>query len=932
MSNHARSLACSVPWTRLLSQLGMQCGTSRLPAMADCPLCKKGKLRVYRDFLLNAEWWYCHSCRFAGDTIEFAAAVWGFEVVEAIARLRRNDLLPVDLDDDRVELYLDQIVSLRERLRDFERNSVKHLTRDKDGDLYPLLRKFRIERLVGEPRWLIHGSSIVWGANRREVEDLLHPMSYEDRQRKNHNGKESKRRGSGAGRSRLFTGSGWDDVLVVPHYDLPGRVCGLTIIGRNGDPENGDVFFRPLQIGGNRRVTRECGVSSLMNLVAKSHKDFGDTVFVIADPFMALDLQLWHYEGHDTPLPIVGSVLDERFAPEHAFDQLPARRLIFWAPNRDSRLFRQAQACNGFVSPLSINRRQPRRQPGAATAKYWLHQIEKGAVPWQDALLDELDQLDDFDAQNLLSGLDLTTAELDRITADFDPETVCRAERLNMDAVRQQRVTINNLTIIESFGTWSLEESGEEICNGIVRVEQIVQTHAGRSYYSGWVQIGGSESRNSFVLESDRVHKQGLLPCVRDVLLADRNAQKTLNFNRRFAKDSLNIALQFCEPKTTYAADRVSWDEDGETLALPRFSLGWRAEVTDSTVVVESDESVPAANWEPPDSSNLDVRSAAMLTEDAPDVALLWAVAASVGEQLVGSAHFERPHPVVIEGSSADAAMMAAEVLGCLRSSMLSPRSKVSVDDVINVCEKHELPTVLPIRTWTDTASAVLCSRRTDSVIVNGSRLAAKSLCTQGRWHVIRSKDRVQYIRDEVQDAARQLLPRYLKHALGKVTTLYSSTQSEPFIHRIFRDMSAWLEASGSDASVIQRAQSLLTAAGTQSPFEVYQELLFKFVKSGDIRVTLGTELAPGEHMQVHIDERTRKVWIPKEAVSQVLAAKNAPPVDTQAITSSMREHLMVEGEHELGDVPGWVVPLVGEWQKLDRMADRPDQPAYVRY
>ena len=929
MSNHARSLACSVPWTRLLLHLGMKCGTSRLPATVGCPLCreKKGTLRVYRDFLLNAEWLYCHTCRFAGDIIEFAAAVWDVEVAEAVERLRRKELLLADLGDDRVELYLDQVVGLRERLREFEQNSVKHLTRDNDGGLYPLLRKFRVERLVGESRWLNHGSTIVWGAGRREVEDLIHPMSYEETLRQNHNGNKSIRRGSGAGRSRIFKGSGWGDVLVVPHYDLPGRVCGLTILGRNGDVENGDVLFRPLQIGGNRRATRECGVSSLRNLIGKPHKDFGDTVFVIADPFVALDLQLWHYEGYDTPLPIVGSALDERFVPRHVFDQLPTRRLIFWAPKRDYRLFRQAKACNGIVSRLSVTSRQLRRQPGLATAKAWLYQIAKRADPWQDVLLDDLDQLDDFDAQNLLSGLDLTTAELDRITADFDSDTVSRAERLNMDAVRQQRVTINNQTIIEASGKWSLEESGEEICNGVVRIEETVQTHAGRSYYSGWAQISGCELRNSFVLNSDRVHKRGLLPCVRDVLLADRKTPQTLNFNRRFAKDSLNIALQFHEPKTTYAADRVGWCEDGDTLFLPQFSLDWPSDVADGSFVVESGESVPAADWEPPESSDLGMRSA-VLTEDAPDVALLWAVAACVAERIISGLHFKRPHPVVIEGSSADAAMVAAEVLGCLRSSMLSPRSKVSVDDVIYVCEKHELPTVLPIRTWTDTASAVLCSRRTDSVVVNGSRLAAKSLCTQGRWHVIRSKERVQYIRDEVQDAARQLLPRYLKHALGRATTLYSSTQSEPFIHRIFRDMTAWLEPSGSDTSVIQRAQSLLTAAGTQAPFEVYQELLFKFVKSGDIRVTLGVELVAGEHMQVHIDERTRKAWIPKEAVSRVLAQKKAPPIDNQAITTSMREHLMVEGEHELGDVPGWVVPLVGEWQKLDRMADRSDQPA----
>ncbi|NQV22853.1 MAG: hypothetical protein HQ518_00675, partial [Rhodopirellula sp.] len=453
MANNAESLSRHVPWTQLLPHLGLTHESTSLPALADCPLCKDGKLRVYRDFLLNSEWLYCHSCRFAGDTIEFAAAVWNVEVVEAVARLRHEEVLPHDTSEESIDLYLDQIIGLRVRLREFEKNSIERMARDKTGGLYSLLRKFSIERFVGTPRWQEQGAKLVWGASCREVEDLFYPGSYEVRDRSNRNGKSSERRGSGPGERRLFKGEGWNDVLVVPYYDLPGRVCSLLIIGREAKPENDDVLFKPLNIGGNRRDIRESGVSSLLNLVGKPHKDFGDTLFVIADPFLALWLQLRHLRDHSAPLPIVGSVLDERFSPEHVFDQLPARRIIFWGPKRDHRLFRQAVAAGGDVSPLSITTRQLLRQTGGMPSKIWLHELAKNAVPWPDALADELTSLDDLDVQNLLSGLKLTPAELERIPWHDDFDVGSRIERLNLHAVRRRRAFVKNCAIVETGGT-----------------------------------------------------------------------------------------------------------------------------------------------------------------------------------------------------------------------------------------------------------------------------------------------------------------------------------------------------------------------------------------------------------------------------------------------------------------------------------------------
>ncbi len=917
MANNAESLSRHVPWTQLLPHLGLTYESTSLPALVDCPLCKNGKLRVYRDFLLNSEWLYCHTCMFAGDAIEFAAAVWNVEVVEAVERLRRDEVLPHDTSEESIDLYLDQIIGLRVRLSGFENNSIERIARDKTGGLHSLLRHFKIEQFVSEPRWQEQGAKLLWGASCREVEDLFHPGSYEVRDRSNRNGKSSVRRGSGPGPRRLFKGKDWEDVLVVPYYDLPGRVCALVIIGGDADPDNGDVVFKPLNIGGSRRDIRECGVSSLFNLIGKPHKDFGDTLFVIADPIVALRLQLRHLRDHSEPLPIVASVLDERFAPVHVFDQLPPRELIFLGPQRDHRLLRQAVAARGHVSPLAVTPKQIHRESGGMPSKVWLHKMAKDAAPWSDSIEGELATMDDFAAQNLLKGLKLTAPELEKLSDHGYAESWARIERLRHQTVRRRRAFINNRAVIETLDTWCFEESGEEVCNGVVRVEQIVRTDSGRTYYSGWARITGTDFKTRFVLDSEPVHKRGLLPVARDKLLADKASERPLIFNPKIARDSLNIALQFHEPVSEHGTDRVGWHDDSYCFAFPQFSMGGHGEETSWTTVFDPDVPVPAVEWDEPLSGQLANDAVQVLSESTADVALLWSVAACVAEQLLDGVLFRERHGVVIEGSSAAAGFVAAEALGCIRFNNTSRRTKLTADDVVDACEKHSLPTILPFRSWSEATVDAVCSRRTDSVIVSGNRHAVKSLGTQGRWHVIRSREQVRYIRPEVVDAARQLMPQYLKHVLQQNTPLKSGTLGESPIRRIFRDMAKWLEAVAFNSAVIQRAETLLTPAGSMTPLEHFTELLQKFVKSGDIVVTSEPVPVTGSSMRLHFDRSHGRLWIPKDCVSQVLSNKNAPPIDTQAVTASMRDCFVLDGEHETDEVSGWFVVLDDFWSEI---------------
>ena len=67
-------------------------------------------------------------------------------------------------------------------------------------------------------------------ASRRQSEDFFHPGSYAQKQRLNHNGRRSLRRGSGAGRSSIFHGRAWQVVLLIPFEQDSGSICGFALL------------------------------------------------------------------------------------------------------------------------------------------------------------------------------------------------------------------------------------------------------------------------------------------------------------------------------------------------------------------------------------------------------------------------------------------------------------------------------------------------------------------------------------------------------------------------------------------------------------------------------------------------------------------------------------------------------------------------------
>ncbi|MCA9046210.1 MAG: hypothetical protein KDA69_17915, partial [Planctomycetaceae bacterium] len=353
MCNPKQSLAAKLDWRAAFETIGLGSPTRLcLPQSFECPLCDSGTLSAMDDPVLGTEWFVCRDCEFSGDLIELVAEKMGIGVEEAISVLSSQNLFELPPDDEHIAAYITQHVRYRQRINRFWQES---RLRPLDKITKPgidLLRKCSLHANVLRELWTDHGGQLFGVALATEIEELFTPLSYENRLRPNRNGRSSVRRGGGPGKGRLFVGNSWDEVLVIPHYDLPGRIIGFTLVGRDANPEAGDVVYKRANIGRTNQRPKESGIAMLPAVQPGLHRLFRNTVFVFTDIMLAMRFHARSFLDSAVPLPVVAVHEKSNLNSLHLPSSLDDRRLIFCGPLQVT--LPLAHRHNGSVSEYTV--------------------------------------------------------------------------------------------------------------------------------------------------------------------------------------------------------------------------------------------------------------------------------------------------------------------------------------------------------------------------------------------------------------------------------------------------------------------------------------------------------------------------------------------------------------------------------------------------
>lgn len=437
-----RTLNVHAPWTEILAAVDTPTATRSLPARVRCPLCGGARLTIYDDTISGGAWHYCFDCQQAGDMIELAAAAWDVSPAVAVRRLAAAGIpIPADRADPAViNKYVVEHPQYRNRMTAFWGKAKDYLAKTASPTLTGLREKFRINGAMSQARWLEGPGNLVGAYPHLAVEAVFAPKSVIG--------------GRCVSDVRLFKGRNWSDVLVVPHHDLPGRICGFLFVGRQGF--TADKVFRVPHMrnyGPGAPSYAEGGLSCFW-AVHNSHGMFGDHVVACGDPFLAMRLHVRHFASARTALPLVAFHDGPTARTRTAWRALDHKIPVLWGWRVTPALVYQAIQSGGKLSVTHLEDTSQFRVDHFvrnAEPQTIVRRAVKAAKPWREFLKDWSERTGDGAVEELLLGLE---------TYGIDPASLRdvgpRFAELARVKARPVEVKYGQRTVIEREGKWWL--------------------------------------------------------------------------------------------------------------------------------------------------------------------------------------------------------------------------------------------------------------------------------------------------------------------------------------------------------------------------------------------------------------------------------------------------------------------------------------------
>lgn len=554
----------------------------------------------------GGRWYTCASCGFKGDSIEFYQKAHNLsDIRDAIMELSVRSILPMpkeELSVDIINKYIETYVNRRKMF-----DSLIAESRDKLANLEPkrldLLQAFHLWDGFRKGAWHTRIAQFVG------IGDLAMLVT----------------------RGLAFPFKGFTNYLLLPYYDVPGRISSLLLLNKHG---------KKFRIYTNPEGTLTDDGLMMIDLL-DTHND---TVIAVRDPIFAMHIQRRVYNISDTPTKML--VYDSQ--TNRAWQSIHARRLIFWEQENNIDVYSQS-----IKHPRAYVATRPgfedfdlRRYLKNMSVAEILNRLERSAKPWGMAMKEFLLNGEFWQISETIKQLQLSAADIQRIYDACSPVEKARITQLFGDASIGRYITIGNMKIVESEdGWWILRGNERELgCNATIRLDTLVHTvDTDENIYEGVVSF--KNERIKFrtpvaVIEKNAAEwLRGLMMQHVGVLKLSRSIQQHI----------IEIAKQFHDPQYVRRIGKIGWHAPLQTFVFPNFSIkgGQFDDKTHAMVLDSADKDVPAANLfiaEPKD-GDWD-----LLLNDVPEYAAVWAGLACFMSSLLSPIVGTAPSPVAFVG------------------------------------------------------------------------------------------------------------------------------------------------------------------------------------------------------------------------------------------------------------------------------------------
>lgn len=435
-------------WANTLKLLDIPCSGNVLPLRTTCPLCHRRELYLYDDNRDSGGWHHCRGCNSSGDLAELAAAVWRVSLQQA----RQQLALGPDLSD-----YVRQQQAMA-----FWEAARQRFAHDLQAPLPRLRQQFGLNLEASSERWAAGPAQLVGSAPFKEA-------------------------ATACGKSNAFRrtdGRKWAQVLAVPFYDLPGRLCGFSFSGREGQTGADQVHIA-------LKGSSDGGLAWLPLIVRHNQARH---VIAVEDWLLALRLHFRYLHQSLLPMPLVAWRDDGACRTRQAWAALGGRTLIFWASQLEERVLLQAVENDGLICLHGTQRMDSeaishdlRLRPAMDLERT----IVQKARPWAEALRLWLATGTEGDAAQLINRLEEAGADVSYIL-----RSVGNGRSDLRTPATKRGIPWGKDRVIEQGDRWCLvgRKQQVELANATFRIlHAIKDRQSGQVYYSGTIRHAGRE-------------------------------------------------------------------------------------------------------------------------------------------------------------------------------------------------------------------------------------------------------------------------------------------------------------------------------------------------------------------------------------------------------------------------------------------------------
>lgn len=858
-----------------------------LPAEVDCPFCSGGlTLTVYPDTRQSTQWAACSRCEFAGDLVDLAASVWKLSVPAAVLKLASLGFSfpPERITKEGILKHLHYHPQYRARM---------HALRDASGgmrllkskQLAPLLQKMQLTSDLPPQRWQQGPGRVLGASSRDEVESALMPGSVLSAVV---NGPIKN-----PSMHRIFVGARWDEVLMVPFQDLPGRCSGFLFAGRAGDPDK-DFVYRALNLQ-SPMVWKEAGLAFHPLAIAEASSWEG-RVLAIGDPWLMIRMIAAQYRLSLRPLPIVAWWDDGKTFTRSSYTMLHRRQTVVWGPKFDHRALRQAFECDGWLSLLDPAELESDEITGVKhlrSPETVLQMAFHAAKPWPEAFSRWLRAAERHQIEEICLQLELHGLPVDSLLERCD--RMARKCVANVRSVGKghRQTTISGRLVEERGKRWYTLHRGrrELICSASLRIRRVVHlAKQKRTYYDG--EIHYEHAVVPFVDRADRIEKR-TFEWMRDKLLAANAGllQGVPAWSRRLVQ----IAVAFRPPQIENGPETIGWDHETQRLVTPAFSIDLHGTVKAFDFRIS--ESLPAGQLpQPVEPSLAEIQSLCLLDSPATDV--FWQVWTYVAARVLAPAVGLDEPGASVEGDQAfQVARTAAGLLGCLEAT-LKPRGPLPAE--LDPETRHSWPVIVRQAKNAPDQELTNCLTRQD-------RMRALLSTLLGGWFPISVDPGIELgeLPEELLDLAPQAFAAYLADALYRGLQVGGVLSDQDWERRIAEDTAAWLRRLGGEPKTLEQAAARMPRRTGEERANLLAEVICERYLEGDVELVVEGFAGCGGRSLEKLGRN--RLLIPYALVTETLARFET--VQITDVAKILEEGGKLLGEREEGPQPGWIVP-----------------------